>query len=346
MNTLLALWQLSLLLCTVALMAMAAILLARVIAERRGSRRENERKRVSALLLRPQADAPQPPRGRIERDAAAKVALEMAELVRGPDRDALIVNAEALGIPQVLLRKSVSRVPQERLLAAEALAMFPAGHVRVTEMLDDRNPDVRLGAALALAQNQAAPPAAQIVRQLGLGTRERSLLVASLMRDLVDADPASVEALLEDPDLPDAAKLAAVDALAAGGRVEHAPLVARMAETSEEDGNLLPRVYHALGRIGHPSGHGAILRGLTHPAWAVRAAAAQAAGSAGLADAAMQLGELLGDVYWWVRFRSGEALWKLGAPGREVLAAHASEGSPEAREAAARTLEERGSASV
>lgn len=341
MTTLLVLWQLSLFLCSVALLALAAILLARVVSEGRETRRETERRRVSRLLLGPSEEAPSPPQGGIERDAAARVALEMAELVRGPDREALLSNAERLRVPNILLRKSVSRVPQERLLAAEALALFPTGRTRVREMLRDRNPDVRLGAALALAQNQAAPPAADVVRQLGLGTRERSLLVASLMRDLVDADPASVEDLIFDPGLPVAARLAAADALAASGRIEHAPLVARMAEEAGQDDDLLPRIYHALGRIGHPSGHGAILDGLSHPAWAVRAAAAQAAGTNGLADAAPGLGRLLDDGQWWVRFRAGEALWRLGSPGRAVLADIARDGSPVAREAAARTLEER-----
>lgn len=269
------------------------------------------------------------------------MALEMAELVRGPDRDILLANAESLRIPQVLWQRSISRTAQERLLAAEALAMFPSGQSRVREMLSDRNPDVRLGAALALAQNQAAPPAAEIVRRLGLGTRERSLLVASLMRDLVDHDPASVEELLADDDLPDAARLAAVDALAASGFVQHAPLVARMAEEAEPGSDLLPRIYHALGRIGHPSGHSAILRGLSESAWPVRAAAAQAAGANGLNDAAEPLGRLLGDDQWWVRLRAGEALWRLGTRGREVLSSVASSEHPLAREAAARTLEER-----
>jgi HEAT repeat protein len=208
-------------------------------------------------------------------------------------------------------------------------------------MLRDRNPDVRLGAALALAQNQAAPSASEIVRKLGLGTRERSLLIASLMRDLVDMNPASVEDLLADESIPDAARLAAIDALAASGNVAHAPLVARMAEEQGGSEDFLPRVYHAMGRIGHPSGHGPILRGLSHQIWAVRAAAAQAAGTNRLVNAAEPLGKLLGDQQWWVRLRAGEALWRLGTAGHEVLRATALGPVSVAQAAAARTLEER-----
>lgn len=344
MTTLLAIWQLSLTLCLAAFGALALILVARLVAERRGSRRDAERRRVTRMLMSPSLDAPIAPSGALEKQTAARLALEMAELVRGPDRDTLLANAEALRIPDTLRQSSLSRSAQERLLAAEALAMFPSGQRRVREMLRDRNPDVRLGAALALAQNQAAPPAAEIVRCLGLGTSERSLLIASLMHDLVDANPASVEELLADENLPDAARLAAVDALAASGLVEHAPLLARMADQVDTDSDLLPRIYHALGRIGHPSGHSAILRGLSHPAWPVRAAAAQAAGANRMAEAAGPLERLLGDEQWWVRLRTGEALWRLGARGREVLALATASRHPLAREAAACTLDERGAA--
>jgi HEAT repeat protein len=341
LSSLVALWNVSLLLCAVTLLALAGILLARLVAESRAARRAGERRRIAAYLLDDGQAFPAMPRGALERDAAAKVTLELAELVRGPERDALMMRAQALGVHKVLLRQSVSRSAQNRLQAAEALAMFPKGRERVREMLRDANPDVRLGAALALAQNHAAPPARELVRQLSLGTRERSLLTASLMRDLVDYDPASVEELLADPEAPASTKLAALDALAASGRVEHAPLVAKMAEDIADDSDLLPRIHHALGRIGHPSGHSAILEGLANPAWEVRAAAAQAAGKNGLIPAPDALGVLLGDVHWWVRFRAAEALWRLGVRGHEVLERVAREGNTHAREAAAVTLKER-----
>jgi HEAT repeat protein len=344
LTTLLAIWQLSLLLCAVALLALASILIARLFAERRDTRRVEERRRVSRALMGASDEPADPPRRRLERKEAARLALELAELVRGPDRAALLANAEHLRIPRVLWERSVSSTPQERLLAVEALAMFPSGRERAREMLRDRNANVRLGAALALAQNEAAPPAGTLVRQLGLGTIERSLLIGSLMRDLVEHDPASVEALLADEEASDGIKLAAVDALASSGRAEHAPLVAQMAEQAAQDGDLLPRIFHAMGRIGHPSGHPAILRGLSHPAWAVRAAAAQAAGTSSLVEAVEPLGRLLGDGTWWVRFRAGEALWRLGLHGHAVLERIAAGTDQVASRAARLTLEERGGA--
>lgn len=341
MTQLVALWNISLLLCAVALLALAGILLARLVSESRTVRRTEERRRIVGFLMDGNQSPIPPPHGALEQDAAAKVTLELAELVRGPERTALLERAQQISIHRILMRQSVSRSAQQRLQAAEALAMFPKGRERVRQMLRDANPDVRLGAALALAQNQAAPPARELVRQLALGTRERSLLSASLMRDLADHDPASVEELLTDPATPPSTRLAALDALAASGRVEHAPLVAKMAGDSGHDRDLLARIHHALGRIGHPSGHDAIHQGLANPAWEVRAAAAQAAGRTGLAPAAETLGGLLGDDHWWVRFRAAEALWRLGASGRVVLERVAREGQTPAREAAAVTLRER-----
>ena len=342
MTSLRALWDVSLGLCAIASLVLLCLLLTRLLTRERQERRDAERARLKPLLLgSAEMEAPEPARCRLERLEAMKLSVELAELVRGSDREALLDKAGALGIRETLHRQMRSRIPQDRLLAAEALAMFPEDAGRVGTMLDDPNPDVRLGAALALAQNRLAPSARELVERLGLGTTERSLLVVSLMRDLVDRDAAEVEAILYDPDLPDAPKLAATDALAQSGQVAHAPLVAWMAEAAEHDTELLPRIYHALGRTGHPAGHRAIARGLRHGDWQVRAAAAQAAGMTRFSGATERLSALLGDDQWWVRFRAGEALVRLGRDGTEALMQVAAEGAGLAREAARLTLAER-----
>jgi HEAT repeat protein len=70
--------------------------------------------------------------------------------------------------------------------------------------------------------------------------------------------------------------------------------------------------------------------------------AAEAAGKIGLAPLAPQLRELLADPEWWVRFRSGEALTRMGAEGARMLR-EAAEHAPEpGRTAAALTMAERG----
>ncbi|MGN3973631.1 HEAT repeat domain-containing protein [Tsuneonella sp. SYSU-LHT278] len=338
--TLYALWRFSLLLSGAALAAMAALLLARLVDKRRAEKREEVRLRLIPILLQGRDISIE--RSRFERRVAADLTVELAELVRGSDRDGLIAAATRVGAGKELAARLRSRAPQDRLVAAEALAMFPSYTQQVTALaLNDRNADVRLGAALALAHEGRAPPVGQLVRCLGIGSSERSLLVVSLMRDLARTDPHAVEALLYDLDVPDAAKLAATDALAQSGAIDHAPLVAWMAETAEEGGELRPRIFRALGRVGHPSAHPAILAGLDSDRWPVRTTAAEAAGRAALVQAVPRLGELLGDKEWWVRFRSGEALLRLGPAGHLALEAAANGDLPVAREAARVILAEK-----
>lgn len=341
MTPLESLWEASLLLCAVSLLAVAALLLARVIGEGRVARREAMRRLLIPALLKG---------GTIEtmnRGLASKVAatltIELAELVRGRDREAFVNAAEATGAADELARRLSSRTAQDRLIAAEALAMFPSRRDAVARIaLGDHNPDVRLGAALALASEGRAPPIGELVRTLQIGTEENSLLVISLMREFVRTDPHAVEALLYDLDIPDAAKLAATDALAESGAVDHTPLISWMAEASGEDTDLRPRILRALGRIGHPGGHDAILAGLDSTAWFVRASAAEAAGRSRLAAAVHRLGELLEDDQWWVRFRAGQALARLGSIGRLKLQEAAAGPKPVSRHAAKITLAEHG----
>lgn len=339
-TTLITLWESSLALSGLALLAVLALLLARALSGRRSTRRAAMRRHLVPLMLA--GDTSGGDSSRLSRQTAAELALELAELVRGTDREAMIASAAALGADRVLRRKLRSRLAQDRLLAAEALAMFPDEADTVARLIGtDRNPDVRLGAALALAEERRAPPAAELARSIGIGTRENSLLVTSLLRDLVERDADGVEALLYDRGVSDSAKLAATDALADSGVSQHAPLVAWMAmAAARQDGHLQPRIYRALGRIGHPSGHAAIAAGLDSPLWQVRAAAAQAAGQSGMTQAVPQLVALLDDGEWWIRFRAAEALIRLGAAGVEALRAVASDGGQRASIAASTMLAE------
>jgi HEAT repeat protein len=74
----------------------------------------------------------------------------------------------------------------------------------------------------------------------------------------------------------------------------------------------------------------------------VKATAAQAAGQLSLFDAAPMLAELLGDEDWWVRFRAGEALLKLGNTGLTILQDTARNAPETARDAATSILAEKG----
>ena len=316
MNSLVFLWEISLLLCAVGALALAALIAARVIANRSLARREADRTRLFRLLLAGEGElAPEPAKSI---PIAAVLTSELAELTRGGERTAMLERAAAIGVPEWLEAQLHSRSAQARLSAVETLALFAQSTRQTTQALDDENADVRLGAALALAQREDAPAPAVFVDKLKIGSEEHSLLLVSLMSDLVQRDAGAVAALLFERDIPLEAKIAATDALAnAGG--EYAPLLAYMAKESAGEPELQPRIFRALGRNGHPAGAEAILGGLGSAQWTVRAAAAEAAGKSGIADAADTLGAMLSDENWWVRYRAGEALLRLGPRGINAL---------------------------
>ena len=157
-----------------------------------------------------------------------------------------------------------------------------------------------------------------VVRKLRVGTHEHSLLLASLITDLAEKDSEAVAGLLFEGELSFEAKVAAMDALAGLGG-QYAPLLAYMARESDQEPELQPRVFRALGRTGHPAGTEAIVNGLHSSNWTVRAAAAEAAGRAGITQAADTIGQLLGDEDYWVRYRASEALLRLGPRGIAAL---------------------------
>jgi HEAT repeat protein len=337
-----ALWYVSLGIAAVALLIMVSLLVARLVMGWTGRARDAEKKRLIPLLLgaHPQGKLRKQGRG----DLLATLLVELIQLVRGSDRERFVEAATRLGVPDRLRHQLNSGSPRTRLAAAEALAEFPDEQSveRLRAALRDRSSDVRLSAALALASVGQTPPARELVDLLGIGTTENSLLTVGLLRDIAARHPAQIKALILDDSVPANAKASAIEALSASGDYSLVPLIASLALTTDADDPALPRYLGALGAFAHPAGEKAVKRGLSSPSWEVRAAAAEAAGRIALISLGPQLRELLADPLWWVRFRAGEALTRMGAEGAQLLR-QAAQFSPEpGRTAAVMTIAERG----
>ena len=300
-----------------AVLALLVLLGARMSATRLRDRRGDARRRLLTILLDAEPSSLSPLKG-LDLQVAAELTVELAEMTRGSETDVLLARAAALGVPGLLGRQLRSFSAQKRLSAVEALALFDECRDQTVCALDDPNPDVRLGAALALAQKGSAPDPLTVVHKLKVGEEENSLLLVSLMKDLAETDPESVAGLLFEKDLSYRAKVAAMDALADRGG-EYAALLAYMARDCSDEPELQPRIYRALGRTGHPAGAEAIMEGLTSDNWTVRGAAAEAAGKAGLVQATDRVAGLLDDPNYWVRLRASEALLRLGPRGINAL---------------------------
>lgn len=336
-------WFASLVLAVAAIAIVAALIVTRVAAEvLRPSRCSNRAHVVRTFLGH--ADEGGGTRSTGSRKELLEVCVELIQMVRGSDRDEFINRATSLGVPALLRHKLDSGSSRVRVAAAEALSQFhdDKSIERLRAALDDRNSSVRLTAALSLAAAGRAPPVRTLIEKLGIGTSEKSRLTVSLFSDLALHAPDDIRSIISDEFVPPGAKAAAIEALSASGEYALVPQIATLVLESPTNSPELPRYLRALAAFGHPAAEPAVLHALNSENWEARAIAASAAGRIGLVSLADRLQALLADPEWWVRFRAGEALAGLGAPGVELLRDAATTNEEPARSAAESTLAERG----
>lgn len=349
MTALLLLWLVSLVLVGIALLAMALLIVARVVRAAREERRQTVRRRLLPLLLAAGeggADEDLLAETRRHELVAADLAIELFELVRGDDLTRFAALLAEAGIPNVLMRRLVKGDERARILAAETLAFFPgeASRQALDQALDDRSGDVRLAAAIALADSGSTPPLRRLVTIVSSGEEIRTRRLVELFRRMAEERSAQLLELARDATVPVAVRAACVEALATTGNYTLVQALAEIADQARHDAGpeLVAECVRALGELRHPSGRSTIDWGLGSADWQVRAEAAEAAGRIGLVEVAPRLGALLADDVWWVRFRAGEALAALGEAGRDTLRELAHTGGGRKQRTAALILAERG----
>lgn len=343
MNPLQFLWLVSLVIATAALCVMLGLIVARLISVRHDRARAAERKRIAPMVMAGDLASIDGP---VDPHLLADLSAELIDMVRGEDRAAFVASATRMGVPDEFRSRLRRGNARQRVTAAEALAQFPDSVSRdsLEKALDDRNPDVRLAAAIALAAQDTAPPARTLVDRLALGTRENSLIMVALFEEIGRTRPDEIRALILDEAVAGTVKAAAIEALAGTGDYSLVAPINNLALESDPASSALPRYLRVLAQFEHPGGASAVRAALDNPAWATRAAAAEAAGRIGIIDARGALAGLLDDHHWAVRFAAAEALAKLGSPGLALLNEAATSDQPRAREAAALILAERAGA--
>jgi HEAT repeat protein len=231
-----------------------------------------------------------------------------------------------------------------RIAVAEILAFFPGEETvrALRARLEDRSPEMRLTAAIALAELDAVPPLRRLVMQFRDGTAAHSLRFVDLFSRMTDTHSSELLELARDASVPPSMRAAAIEALVGTGDYGLVSDLVGIADAPGTDPMVVSECARALGRLGHPSAATLVQRLLEHPDWEVRAEAAEAAGRMGLVEAAPRLSVLLADDVWPVRFRAGEALVYLGDAGTRVLRRLAVEGTGRTQRTAALVLAERG----
>jgi len=338
-------WLVSWSVCGIALVNLIVLIIYRRWANRRTEARRRAREQYIELL-KARAERPIDTSPGFADDVLTDLTVEILELVRGDEKQRFaerVTRAGAAARLHARLRRGDART---RILAAAALANFGDEETKtaLTTALDDRNPEVRLTAALSLAAEGQAPPAEEVIRRLGIGDRETSLLTVMLLVEMAQTDVESVRSLLVDATSVPATRAAAAEALARSDDFASVPIIAALAMAADPWASELPRYLGALAEIEHPAGSPAILHCLDSPVVEVRAAAARAAGRIGIEPALGRLERLLGDADWGVRFQAAHALLRFGDEGRTRLRRTAEREEEPARETAALTLAEQADA--
>jgi HEAT repeat protein len=238
--------------------------------------------------------------------------------------------AQESGLLPILFAELASRRAVTRARAALLLTRpgIPTVVGRITPLLADPDPDVRLVACSGLARMGAAEaaqaliwalearalPAERIIERLGapwavetiLRTLERGS--APVPDRLSAAKPRCHEADLH-------ASLARALGIAGDPRGEPA-LIALLGEGAEE---VRVSAARALGRVGTAVCIPSLVTAVESETWPVRAQAAKSLGALRAVAALATLERCLSDRAWWVRGNAARALRELGAPGIEAL---------------------------
>ena len=251
---------------------------------------------------------------------------EMSELIRGENRDHVLLLYRKAGIEQWLFRQLRSGRTEQRRLAADTLRLFPADTAiaALTAAFDDRDPEVRLTAALSLAKLDALPSVSTLVTKLVEPTRQQSLLLHRLIESIAVNRPYEVLELARGTFGQPFLRPVAISALAKAGHLELSKVIGDY--ILDSDAEVRAAALAAAASLGDFGAKDHVKLALGDPVRFVRVRAIDAARRLELTELIPQLVPLLHDEDWWVRFRAGEALMELGyrAPGLEPAAVEAS----------------------
>jgi hypothetical protein len=326
-------------LLSVNLFGMAGLVAARLLRDRLDARRARLRGQAIQSLIGLVLSPEPMPAARLERLRAdprlmAEVVLELQVLVRGPERERAFACLRELGLAELFIRR-FRRGRRTGRLYAEALSALggpEAAGALECAALAHPNPDVKITALRFVVAEGRQMDFQALMRDAAAGRIPPSLPFAELLRQIARIRPRDVVQAAQDPELPVSIRALLFDALGSSG--DYGALEHLVIATFDPRLEIRIAGVRGLGKLMHPAAAPAIERLLQDREWAVRTAAAEAAGRSKLAGLSDRLAAMLADPEWWVRFRAAEALKALGEPGLERLRAAADGAAPAARAAA------------
>lgn len=311
---------------------LATIVFGRLLRDRRRRRTATIRPELElAVALYAADESSQPPlaTSRLARRTLEAVALEALGELRGRERERLTELLEKTGVVVEVGSRLTARRRLVRRRAAEALAQIESRDAKAALLdgLGDRDRDVRIGCAHALAELGDPELVPQIAAVLGESARYRGGSIEEVLLVLGTRDPRNLETVLNLTDSPELYRM--VTRVAGSLRLADLTPVLR-ANLASDDDDLVTSSIRGLGRIGDLGAFDRILALLEDEERPehVRAAAARALGRLGDPNAVAPLERLLDASSWSLRQCAALALAQLGEPGEAALRRAASERSP------------------
>lgn len=345
-------WWLSAALAILAIVWMAWLILARLMDERAQARRHQGRQQLQGAfmaIVRGQADIRRIGAGSARLAAArnpdliAEVLLEFLSLVKGPERERLLLALRACGLEVVLLRYLPQAAATEHYACVEALVAFPSDATVMALRriaMSGASIDFRATAFRTLIALGHPPSLAELLGNMGGDNARQGGSFLDVVRKIGISDLEGAVAALSDPQLPGLVQAVLIEAIAAHREYQIIPLLD--AKAADEVEPVRVAAIRAMGMLRHPACWPFIERALTDPSAEVRAVACKTAGLSAFRQAIPALGRCLSDSDWLVRFEAAEALIALGQAGVAELR-HASAGTDDrAVRAASMALSEHG----
>jgi hypothetical protein len=315
-------WVAALVLLVFSFTALIALIFARIKRECDDRADPGKRERVSKALLHfaltGEAGQALPMSNQIERRILIETALDTVQILRGAPKQRLVQLLRDIGLDRRLQRQAKGGKLRDRLMALEALRLFPSAKTFAALHYAEQSRDLRIWLfALRTRTAQGAGP--DMLGLLALAARPGAARTQQ-MQDLVAARACenleeAVRAL--DVNLPTPIRALLVRALGETKRIE--ALRPLRVALYHPEGQVRSAAAIALGALGFSVAAGLLIRALRDPDWRVRLKAIEAISKLKLWRCAPAIEPLLEDRVWWVRFRAEEALRGLGDIGIEQL---------------------------
>lgn len=237
----------------------------------------------------------------------------LIQLLRGEDRDRLVMLAQEQGLLRDALRRARRSSPRRQIDALRLLGGI-GGEQAIDSLYavlrEDPRLDIRLEAASLLARLDALPEPQELIDHLSLRSARITPLHRTLFRLLATRHPMELFALARSGDLPPAVRALVIDALGWTEDFSALPLLA--AAASDPHAPVRLAALDSATRLGHPGSGRWILPLLDDPEPPVRARAIRACQLMQLTSGLPTIHALRQDPSPWVRLRAQQAEQVMG----------------------------------